>query len=70
MYEVSAAKYVMLGIRDFRKLVNEGVVICRNHPGRTRRIYLKVDLDDYLRNLPQSNIVAGRVHPGPGRKGD
>ena len=70
MYEVPAAKYVMFGIRDFRKLVHEGVIICRNHPGRTRRIYLKADLDDYLRNLTQSNMVAGRVHPGPGGKGD
>jgi hypothetical protein len=70
MYEVAAAKYVMLGIHDFRKLVDTGVIICRNHPGRMRRIYLKNDLDDYLRNLPQSNMVAGRVHPGPGGKGN
>ena len=70
MYEVTAAKYVMLGIHDFRRLVDAGLIICRNHPGRTRRIYLKVDLDDYLRNLPQSNIVAGRVHPGPGEEGN
>lgn len=70
MYEVTAAKYLMLGIHDFRMLVNAGVIVCRNHPGRKRRIYLKSDLDDYLRSLPQSNIVAGRVHPGPGGKGN
>ena len=68
MYEVMAAKYVMLGIHDFRKLVDEGVIIYRNRPGRTRRIYLKTDLDDYLKNLPQGNIDDGRVHPGPERK--
>jgi hypothetical protein len=70
MYEVTAAKYVMLGIHDFRKLVDEGVIIFRNHPGRKRRIYLKSDLDDYLKNLPQGNMVAGRVHPGPEGKGN
>ncbi len=68
MYEAMAAKYVMLGIHDFRKLVDEGKIICRNHPGRTRRIYLKTDLDDYLRNLPRGNIVGGRVHPSLKRK--
>jgi hypothetical protein len=70
MYEVMAAKYVMLGIRDFRKLVDEGVIPCRTHPGRTRRIYLKSDLDDYLRNLPRCNIGPGRICPGPEGKGN
>ena len=70
MYEAIAAKYVMLGIHDFRRLVDDGVITHRTHPGRTRRIYLKIDLDEYLRNLPRGNIGAGRVHPGPEGKGD
>jgi hypothetical protein len=69
MYEVMAAKYLMLGIHDFRKLVDEGVIPCRTHPGRTRRIYLKTDLDYYLKNLPRCNISGGRVRPGPKGKG-
>jgi len=70
MYEAAAAKYVMLGIHGFRRLVDEGAIIFRNHPNRTRRIYLKTDLDDYLKALPQRNIVSGRVRPGPEGKGD
>lgn len=68
MYETMAAKYVMLGIHDFRKLVDAGEIIYRTHPGRSRRIYLKSDLDDYLKNLPQGNMSEGRVHPGLERK--
>ena len=68
MYETMAAKYVMLGIHDFRKLVDEGIIIYRTHPGRSRRIYLKTDLDDYLNNLPQGNMGDGRIHPGLERK--
>ena len=70
MYEVTAAKYVMLGIREFRRLVDEGAIIYRNHPGRKRRIYLKADLDDYLKRLPQGKIGGGRVHPGFDDRGD
>ena len=70
MYEVTAAKYLMLGIHEFRKLVDEGAIICRNHPGRKRRIYLKADLDDYLNRLPPCKIGGGRVHPGFDDRGD
>jgi hypothetical protein len=52
MYEAEAARYIMLGIHDFRKLVAEGVIPCRTHPGRVRKIYLKADLDAYLFGLP------------------
>ena len=48
MYEAAAAKYVMLGIHEFRKLVGQGIIPFRRHPGRTRRIYLRSDLDAYL----------------------
>jgi hypothetical protein len=69
MYEVVAAKYLMLGIADFRKLVNQGVIPCRHHPGRKRRIYLKADLDKYLMKLPRSNIRHCEVSPSPKEKG-
>jgi hypothetical protein len=70
MYEVTAAKYIMLGIHDFRRLVEDGVILCRTHPGRSRKIYLKTDLDDYLKSLPRCNIGHGRVRPGPEGKGN
>jgi hypothetical protein len=52
LYEVAAAKYVKIDIADFRILVKQGVIPARTHFGRTRSIYLKEDLDTYLRNLP------------------
>jgi hypothetical protein len=70
MYEKTAAKYIMLGIHDFRKMVDGGMIPFRTHPGRNRRIYLKSDLDEYLRSLPRGNIDTGRVPPGSERKGN
>jgi excisionase family DNA binding protein len=67
MYEKTAAKYVMLGIHEFRKLVEDGIIPSRFHPGRTRRISLKTDLDEYLQNLPCANMSAGRVRLGSER---
>jgi hypothetical protein len=52
LYEVAAAKYVKIDIADFRLLVKQGVIPARTHAGRTRSIYLKEDLDHYLRHLP------------------
>lgn len=59
MYEKMAAKYVMLGIHEFRELVHKGVIPYRTRPGHDRRIYLKSDLDAYLANLP----VGGKIRP-------
>ena len=72
MYEVTAAKYVMLGIRDFRKLVESGIIHFRTHPGRTRRIHIKPPfLGDlvYLSRLPRSTMPVGEGSPGPPEKG-
>lgn len=69
MYENAAAKYVLLGIHEFRKLVDRGVIRFRRHPGRKRRIYLKADLDSYLSQLPRSNIAFGEDPPSSLRKG-
>ncbi len=63
MYEVAAAKYMMLGIHNFRKLVAAGRIPYRTHPGRRRRIYLKSDLDSFLLNLPQGKITASEDSP-------
>ena len=52
MYETTAAKYIMLGIHEFRDLVHDGVIPYRTRPGHNRRIYLKSDLDAYLAGLP------------------
>jgi hypothetical protein len=52
MYESEAAKYIMLGIHDFRRFVVAGTIPSRTHPGRKRKIYLKADLDIYLLGLP------------------
>jgi excisionase family DNA binding protein len=53
MYERDAAKYLKLSVNDLRKFVEDGRIIARKHPGRSRRLYLKMDLDDYLRSLEQ-----------------
>jgi hypothetical protein len=60
MYEKMAAKYVMLGIHEFRGLVHNGIIQYRTRPGHSRRIYLKSDLDTYLAGLP----IGGRMSPG------
>ncbi len=56
LWEVAAARYVKLGIQEFRELVNQGVIPFRQHPGRRRRIYLKEDLDKYLLSLPRGSL--------------
>ncbi len=69
MYETAAAKYVMLGVHDFRKLVDCGVIPFRRHAGRKRRIYLKSDLDDYLSKLPRGTMSDIEGSHGPSEKG-
>jgi excisionase family DNA binding protein len=53
MYERDAAKYLKLSVNDLRKFVDDGRIVARRHPGRSRRLYLKMDLDDYLQSLEQ-----------------
>lgn len=53
MYEKTAAKYVMLGIHEFRDLVHNGIIPYRTRQGHCRRIYLKSDLDASL-HAPES----------------
>jgi excisionase family DNA binding protein len=69
MYEAVAAKYVKLGIHDFRKLVDAGVIPFRTHPGRTRRIYLTADLDEYLSRLPRGRIPTSEDSPSSEERG-
>jgi len=74
LYEVAAAKYIKIAIEDFREFVNQGMIPFRTHPGRSRRIYLKADLDAYLRNLAigqprtRRNMDPGEDPPEPERK--
>lgn len=64
LYEVAAAKYVKIDIATFRDFVRSGVIPARTHPGRTRSIYLKEDLDGYLRNLPVKEPGRGKIPAG------
>lgn len=57
MYEKDAARYLKLSVNDLRKFVATGIIIARQHPGRTRRIYLKADLDNYLQSLPKEGVA-------------
>lgn len=74
LYEVAAAKYIKIAIEEFREFVNRGLIPFRTHPGRSRRIYLKADLDAYLKNLPigqpatRRNMAVGEDPPEPERK--
>jgi hypothetical protein len=58
MFEKEAARYCKIGLTDFRKLVNAGKIIARTHVGRTRRIFLRFDLDAYLDKLPIEEVSA------------
>lgn len=64
LYEVAAAKYVKIDIGYFRQLVRTGIIRARTHPGRTRWIYLKEDLDGYLRGLPTVDAGRGKMRAG------
>ncbi len=57
MYEKDAAKYLKLSVNDLRRFVAEGRIIARRHPGRSRRIYLKTDLDQYLESLKKEGAA-------------
>jgi hypothetical protein len=64
LYEVAAAKYIKIDIATFRELVRSGCIPARTHPGRTRSIYLKEDLNSYLRNLPAKRPNHDRMGAG------
>jgi excisionase family DNA binding protein len=57
MYEKEAARYLKLSVNDLRRFANDGRIVARRHPGRSRRIYLKADLDRYLESLPKEHIA-------------
>jgi hypothetical protein len=64
LWEKAAAEYVKIDIVDFRQLVREGRIPARVHPGRTRWMFLKEDLDAYLRSLPPLDASGGKMHGG------
>lgn len=57
MYEREAAKYVKLSVNTLREFADSGRIVTRQHPGRSRRIYLKSDLDAYLESLPKESVA-------------
>jgi excisionase family DNA binding protein len=57
MYEKDAARYLKLSVNELRRFANEGRIPARQHPGRSRRIYLKQDLDEYLTSLPKEGVA-------------
>ena len=54
LYEKEAARYCKLSLQSLRELASVGRIPARRHAGRTRRIYLKVDLDHYLESLERA----------------
>jgi hypothetical protein len=69
LYEAAAAKYIKIDIASFRQLVRDGAIPARSHADRVRNIYLRDDLDDYLKSLPVKNMVNGDIVPfGRGRQ--
>lgn len=64
LWETAAAEYVKIHINDFRQLVRAGRIPARTHPGRSRWMFLKEDLDDYLRSLPPVDASRGKMASG------
>lgn len=65
LYEREAARYLRLDIHKFRHLVAVGLIPCRTHAGGKRRIYLRSELDLYLRALPLCNNSTPAEVPQP-----
>ena len=64
LWEAAAAKYVKMDLAEFRDLVRKGHIKARVRPGRSRLLYLRQDLDDYLRSYPVAEISRGRMPAG------
>jgi excisionase family DNA binding protein len=54
--ELEAAKYIGSNRTDFRRLVDQGAIPYTAHVGHRSRIYLREDLDAYLRSLPRRTM--------------
>lgn len=57
MYAKQAARYINIGINEFRIMVRNGIIPARKHAGRKHCIYLKSDLDEYLGSLPKGGAA-------------
>ena len=64
LWEKAAAEYVKIDIGDFRLIVREGRIPARVHHGRSRWMFLREDLDAYLRNLPLIDASRGKMPAG------
>ncbi len=57
LYEREAARYLKLSVNELRTCVRTGRIPARRHAGRSRRIYLKSDLDNYLESLDRVEVT-------------
>ncbi len=57
MYEREAARYLKPSVNDLRIFAKTGLIVVRRHPNRSRRIYIKADLDRYLQSLKQEVVA-------------
>jgi hypothetical protein len=55
-HELAAAKYIGSNRTHFRDLVDAGLIPYTTHAGHPTRIYLREDLDAYLRSLPRRTM--------------
>jgi len=62
-HELAAAKYIGMNRTRFRELVFAGIVSYAEHINGKTRIYLREDLDDYLKSLKWRKMVPREVSP-------
>jgi hypothetical protein len=63
-YEAAAAKYVRMSRTKFRKdVVFAGLISYAEHVNGKARIYLRSDLDNYLKSLNWRKMVPREVSP-------
>ncbi len=67
MHELAAARYIGMNRTAFRDLVFSGIIPYSMHLNGVRRIYLKSDLDCYLKSLPRRRMTprGNSLEPAP-----
>ena len=62
-HEAAAAKYIGMCRTKFREIVKEGLIPFAEHMNGQTRIYLRYDLDAYLKSLEWRTMVKREVSP-------
>jgi len=62
-HEAAAAKYIGMCRTKFREIVKEGLIPFAEHMNGQTRIYLRYDLDTYLKSLKWRTMVEREVSP-------